>query len=123
MPGVIVEREGYRVTQGQEQVSTYRAPILYGPPAYHSFFCSNCGSPLPDPAPTDDHLEIPAGLLDDDPGLKPDKHIFVEFLPGWDTIEDGLPQYDIKKLHLERHDRDLGEDFELRTHYDEPSGS
>jgi hypothetical protein len=43
-------------------------------------------------------LEIPGGLLDDDPGMKPDKHIFVELNPPWFEITDDLPQYDLQAL-------------------------
>lgn len=118
MPALMVSAKGYQVTQGQELVKTYAAPILYEPPAYHSFFCSECGSPLLPPNPEADHLEIPAGLLDDDPGLQPDKHIFTEFTPPLDEIKDDLPQYDIKRLYKERYDKDLGAGFVQKTHYD-----
>jgi hypothetical protein len=43
-------------------------------------------------------LEIPAGLLDDDPGLKPDEHIFVELKAPWFEVTDDLPQYDLPSL-------------------------
>lgn len=35
---------------------------------------------------------VPAGLLDDDPKIRPDKHVYVELKAGWDTIADQLPQ-------------------------------
>jgi hypothetical protein len=37
---------------------------------------------------------VPAGLLDDDPQLRPDKHIFVEVKSPWFAIRDDLPQLD-----------------------------
>ena len=37
-------------------------------------------------------------LLDDDPEMKPDKHIFVELNPPWFEITDDLPQYDLPGL-------------------------
>jgi hypothetical protein len=43
-------------------------------------------------------FEIPVGLLDDDPQLRPDKHIFVEVKAKWFTITDDLPQLDKKAL-------------------------
>ena len=43
-------------------------------------------------------LEIPAGLLDDDPGMKPDKHIFIEVKSPWYEITDDLPQLDLPGL-------------------------
>lgn len=94
------------------------APILYQVPAYQSQFCSRCGSPVPDSLPNGEFLEIPAGLLDDDPGRVPDKHIFVEFLPEWDQITDALPQFTIADLIRERHGAELPSTFVLRSHYD-----
>ena len=49
--------------------------------------------PVPDPTPVGSRLEIPAGCLNDEPGLSPDKHIYVEHKAQWDKIADGLPQY------------------------------
>ena len=119
LPMVGVFTEDYRVISGQELVSTYAAPVLYEPPPYHSIFCSVCGSPVPPVDPKGDWLEIPAGLFDDDSQIKPDKHIFVEFVPPWDEITDELPRYGIKELARLRQ-RQLPEDFQIRSHYDVP---
>lgn len=37
---------------------------------------------------------IPAGLLDDDPGVKPSKHIFTGSKAPWWEIMDNVPQYE-----------------------------
>jgi hypothetical protein len=42
------------------------------------------------------------GLLDDDPGLKPDKHIYVEHRAWWHTITDDLPQFTASEIALHR---------------------
>jgi hypothetical protein len=47
-------------------------------------------------------LEIPAGLLDDDPGLRPDKHIFVERRSAWFEIADALPRFTKQEIVAER---------------------
>jgi hypothetical protein len=47
---------------------------------------------VPDPAPGSEWFEIPAGLLDGDPELRPDKHIFVEHRAPWYPISGDLPQ-------------------------------
>ena len=39
-----------------------------------------------------------AGRLDDDPGMKPDKHIFIEVKSPWFEITDDLPQLDLPGL-------------------------
>jgi len=36
---------------------------------------------------------IPAGSLDDDPGVRPRYHIFVNSKAAWEEISDGLPQH------------------------------
>ena len=36
---------------------------------------------------------VPMGALDDDPGIRPQAHIFVASKAPWDTIEDALPQH------------------------------
>ena len=118
LPTIRVFATDYRMVTGMESATTYSAPILYEPPAYHSVFCSICGSPVPPPIPDGEMLEIPAGLLDDDPDIRPDKHIFIEFTPPWHTITDTLPQYTIDKLVFERRGEELPPDFQLRSHYE-----
>ncbi len=73
-------------------IRSYEAPIVESPPAYKVSFCGRCGSVVPDPPPGAEWFEIPAGLLDDDPGLAPDKHIFVDRKSAWYAITDALPQ-------------------------------
>jgi len=41
-------------------------------------------------------IRIPAGTLDDDPGLRPQRHIFVDFKAEWFDITDGLPRFATK---------------------------
>jgi hypothetical protein len=99
--GIYVAPDDFRLLQGQDLISVYEAPIRQTPPAYHSCFCSRCGSRVPDAFSCAPLIELPAGCLDSDPGLRPDMHIFVEAKAPWFTISDGLPQLD--RLALQRH--------------------
>ena len=90
--GLGVRAEDYRLLSGRELIRSFELPLVENPPPYRTSFCSRCGSPVPNPEPDADWLEIPAGLLDDDPGLEPDKHIFVELRAPWFEITDELPQ-------------------------------
>jgi len=92
--GLRVLREDFQLLQGRELIQSYEAPIREGPPPYRTSFCSHCGSPVPNPSSTLSWFEIPAGLLDDDPRLRPDKHVFVERKSPWFTIADDLPRLD-----------------------------
>lgn len=117
MAGLGVRTGQFRLIAGRELIRSYGAPLLYGPPPYRTHFCARCGSPVPDPEPEGDWFEIPAGALDDDPGLRPDKHILVELLPAWDRITDGLPQLTLPDL-LRHRGVEVPADFRVRTHYD-----
>ena len=51
-------------------------------------FCTHCGSPVPYLSRTGQYLLIPAGTLDDDPGISPRDHIFWADRANW--YDDGL---------------------------------
>ena len=98
--GLAVMIKDFVLLDGKDLISTYEAPIVERPPAYTVHFCRRCGSPVPNPDPGAQWFEIPAGLLDGDPGVKPDRHIFVELKAPWFEIADQLPQFD--KLALRK---------------------
>jgi hypothetical protein len=88
--GLRVQGKDFRLVAGKELIKTFDAPTVEAPPPYRQCFCGRCGCPVP-------FLRggawfVPAGLLDDDPGIRPDKHIYVELKAPWDTIADQLPQ-------------------------------
>ena len=97
-----VRTRDFRLIEGAELVATYDAPILEKPPPYRVFFCRRCGSPVPNPDPAAEWFEVPAGLLDGDPGVRPDKHIFVDLKAPWHEIADSLPRLDAAALRLLR---------------------
>jgi hypothetical protein len=92
-----VRVEDFRWLQGEELVSYYESS-----PGFHRGFCSRCGSPIVNrPAPnyaraairgTD--LGVPLGILDGDPGVRPERHIFVGSKAPWFEITDDLPRHD-----------------------------
>ena len=90
--GLRVRGEDFRLVQGQELIKTFEAPIIEAPPPYTNSFCSRCGSPVPVASDDASWLEVPAGTLDDDPKIRPDKHIYVDFKSSWYSIADLLPQ-------------------------------
>jgi hypothetical protein len=93
-----VDRADFRLTQGGELIKTFEAPLRESPPAYRTHFCGRCGSPVPDATGDLALLEVPAGLLDDDPQRRPDRHICVEVKSHWFSIADNLPQLDRRAL-------------------------
>jgi len=107
MAAIGVRRSDFRWVCGRELIRSYDAPLLESPPAYRVCFCSVCGSCVPDPEDSSERFEIAAGLLEDDPQLQPDKHIFVELKAPWFQISDVLPQFD--KNALRKHRQQIAE--------------
>jgi hypothetical protein len=63
-------------------------------PGSFRVFCRVCGSTAPGKAPYLTTVSIPAGLLDDDPGVRPKLHVFAGSKAPWWEITDGLPQHE-----------------------------
>lgn len=98
MAGIGVRVADFRFVQGREHIEVFTLPVRDSPPAYCRPFCRFCGSVTPMPSPSGAWTEVPAGLLEDDPGMRPDRHIFVEHRPAWTPRGDGLPELDEHSL-------------------------
>jgi len=81
----------FRWTAGESMVKIYEAPVRQTPPGYRRAFCGLCGSAMPLVRP--DLVLIPAGSLDEDPGVRPDFNCFVGYKAPWFEITNGLPQF------------------------------
>jgi hypothetical protein len=88
---LICKRTEFRWLAGESLVRSYVAPVKDTPPGYPRSFCGVCGGPIPDDS--EEEVGIPAGTLDDDPGIRPQGHVFVEFKAPWFKITDSLPQF------------------------------
>src|SRR5438093_10884788 len=53
-------------------------------------FCKRCGSPAPKFIDATGMVSVPAGLLDDDPGLRPSMHVFASSKAPWIDLNDDL---------------------------------
>ena len=104
MAGFLVQGEDFHLVEGKELIKTFEAPIIEAPPAYHQCFCGRCGCPVPNLTQAGSWF-VPAGLLDDDPKIKPDKHIYVELKAPWDTITGHLPQMTKQQIRALRAQR------------------
>ena len=87
-PFVRVAGTHFRYESGEELLQLFRISPTSG-----SAFCRRCGSNMPYVGPETSVVAIPAGTLDDDPGVKPALHQFVASKAPWYEITDDLPQF------------------------------
>jgi len=73
--------------EGENAIEIYESS-----PGFMRSFCKHCGSPLPEQSQKDSSVYVPAGLMDDDPGIRAEAHIFTESKAQAYTITDELPQ-------------------------------
>jgi hypothetical protein len=84
------DKADFRFLAGEDKVRGFRS----SPPIERSF-CEACGSNLLflfDPLP--DFVWVAVGTLDEDPGLRPQAHIFTGSQAAWHTILDDLPRFE-----------------------------
>jgi hypothetical protein len=79
--------ENYRLIAGAEAITEHNCS-----PRLNRAFCSTCGSVVP--MMVAGRAVIPAGCLDDDPGIRPAMHIFAASKAPWHVIADDLPRHD-----------------------------
>jgi hypothetical protein len=83
-----VRLEDFRWVQGEELVKYFESS-----PGFHRGFCGVCGSPIVNRPERTPELGIALGGLDDDPGVRPERHFFVGSKAPWFEITDDLPQH------------------------------
>ena len=72
---------------GAATVREYRAS-----PGFLRRFCPDCGAILPQHLPDYGAWWIPAGLLDEDPGIPLRQHIHVDSKAAWEVLDEHTPR-------------------------------
>ena len=79
--------DGYAIVRGEENVRVWE-PADGLPKA----FCATCGGQLYSDG--GDFKVVRLGALDQDPGIRPEWHQWLESAPDWEPIpDDGLPRF------------------------------
>ena len=86
---VTVEPEAFRWLAGESDIVQYSGE---GSPHARSAFCGTCGSPMPRSAPSG-RIDIPAGSLDGDPGVRPGANLRVAEKADWVALDADLPAF------------------------------
>lgn len=92
---VLVRPEDFRWLEGERFVTRFE---LEGAKHFATGFCSHCGSSLPWLAQSGKAVVVPAGTLDDDPGIRPLQNIYCASNAVWYAESADLPMFDALPL-------------------------
>ena len=87
---IFVDLRYFRWLHGEPQVHNYGSPEDWH---LGTAFCRSCGSTLPRVVKGVGVAVVPAGSLDNDPGIRPAGHGFASAKASWFRITDDLPQF------------------------------
>ena len=89
-PAATLEPGSVRFVQGEELVKAWQPDG-----GFAKLFCRECGSALFTRAPGESEpAGVRLGVIDGDPGVRPDYHQFVDYAAPWEPIpDDGLERY------------------------------
>jgi hypothetical protein len=87
---LVVALDGVRFVRGAELLTAFKPPDAE---RFTHTFCRVCGSSMPTRYDARAIAVVPMGALDDDPGVKPARHIFVDSKAPWDDLADDLPKF------------------------------
>ena len=88
---IIIDPKQFEWLGGEEMVGRYEHPEAKH---YATCFCKRCGSSLPWLAKSGRSMVIPAGTLDDDPGIRPAQNIYWQDRAPWREEVADLVHYD-----------------------------
>jgi len=88
---LFVPKGQFRWLRGEDNLRHFK---LAGSRYFITTFCMFCSSPMPGLFEEFGVYLVPAGSLDDDPGIRPEAHIYVGSKASWHAIDDKLPQFD-----------------------------
>ncbi len=88
---MLVPAAQFKWTAGAELVRCFQDPKAE---RFCLGFCSECGSKMPWVTRNGKFVLVPCGGLDEDPGVRPDKNIFVGSAAPWYLEVSSLPKFD-----------------------------
>lgn len=87
---IFFKADQFRWVRGSESIGEYKLPEA----RFHTIaFCRQCGSAAPKISAERGFAIIPAGTLDTDPSMRPQRHIFTNYKAPWFQITDSIPQF------------------------------
>lgn len=87
--GAAVPVDAFTLLRGEDLIQPFESS-----PGVQRRFCRVCGSRVPSLSRDQRVYFVPAGLFDDDPGVRPALHMFVGSKAPWWEITDELPRFE-----------------------------
>lgn len=87
---IFVPPERFRWLTGEQLVGRFELPESK---YFSTCFCKNCGSSMPWHVKGGKNVVIPAGTLDEDPGIHPQQNIFWDSRACWYVESHELPKF------------------------------
>lgn len=84
-----VEKSRFRWLRGEDRVTAYESS-----PGKKRFFCASCGCHIVAARDGQPSVILRVATLDDDPGLRPQFHIWRSHDVPWLADDDSMPSYD-----------------------------
>lgn len=88
---IIVSPDKFEWLSGENKLGRFEHPEARH---FATCFCQNCGSSLPWLSKSGKAVVIPAGTLDQDPGIRPQQNIFWQSRAVWREAVEDLPNHD-----------------------------
>lgn len=87
---LVAPHDAIRVTRGADEIASYKIPDAQ---FFRQTFCRLCGGKVPRHDEGRGIAIAPLGSFDDDPGIRPEMHMYVASKAPWFEITDALPQH------------------------------
>jgi len=88
---IFVPELQFRWVAGESRVKRFDLP---GAKRFAVCFCADCGTRVPHKVATTANVLIPAGVLDADPGMRPEMSIFWKSHAAWYVPVSDMPSHD-----------------------------
>ena len=88
---ILIKEDHLQWLAGEELRGRYQVPEAK---SYSTCWCTLCGSALPWTTKNGEWVLVPAGGLDEDPGVRPERNIFVASKAPWYEHAAELPTFD-----------------------------
>jgi hypothetical protein len=87
---IIMRPDNVSWTAGEELLTRFEVPDAK---RFATVFCNRCGSSMPRIAPDLSVAVVPAGTLDNDPGIGPSARIFQDSKTDWSCDASEIPAF------------------------------